>query len=42
MDDWDDLICDDCRSRGFDYTYDEDGELESVCEECPWGERSEE
>lgn len=27
--------CDDCRGYGDDYTYDENGNLVSVCDECP-------
>lgn len=32
--DWEALMCDDCRERGNDYAYDEDGELISMCSEC--------
>lgn len=44
-DDWDDYdYCYECRGYGDDYYFDEDGELISACEECPfrpWEENDE-
>lgn len=36
MDDFD--PCEECRIYGDDYYYDEDGDLVSYCDDCPFGD----
>ena len=40
-DDCDYDICEECRAGGDCFVYDDDGELEYICDDCPYGEGGE-